>query len=288
MDNKELQCVFCVGAQKAGTSYLFKLLEQHPEICSSGMKEIHYYTEKIKYKKGKQGFLNLFEPDGKTKYLADFSPIYLPTESALKMVSDDFKDSSKIIVLLRDPVKRAFSHYNMKINKGLETRSFSKMVKEEVEKEKLTRSILGRGQYASQLDILFKYFDKEQTIIMSFDEYIGDTKKSLKKIMQFLEIDTNVSINYDVSKNARKKIRFAFIIKLIYCIPAPIRKGTIRFLNNNRFTKGIMKKIRKIMVIKDFEITKPDAESIKILSDYYKRSNELVKEKYHIDTDNWL
>ena len=184
-----MKYLFCVGAQKAATSYLYKLLEQHTEICFSEIKEMHFFDSDSNYKKGINSFNKLFESDANTKYLADFTPAYLPTEKALSRISKHFKEQAKLIVILRDPVKRAFSHYNMNINQGRENRPFEKMVAEEIKKEQAMTTILGRGKYAEQLDTLFKYFDSEQVLVLSFDDFTKDTPKAVTEILNFLQLD---------------------------------------------------------------------------------------------------
>ena len=100
-----------VGAQKSGTTTLYDILDMHPEVNMSIIKEINYFTSIKKYSKGLKYYSSFFkEPKAEHKITGEASPGYMNTVVIPKMIYDDIGDV-KIVMILRDPIKRAYSQY---------------------------------------------------------------------------------------------------------------------------------------------------------------------------------
>ena len=102
----------CVGAQKAGSSSLYKLLKSHPEIYISEKNELHFFNVEENYKKGLQHYENFCEKGYKNqKLIGEFTPDYLQYSFVPSRIKNDLGDV-KIIIILRHPVDRAYSQFN--------------------------------------------------------------------------------------------------------------------------------------------------------------------------------
>lgn len=107
---------FIIGAAKCGTTSLHKLLLTHDEICNIGTKELHYFDRPKEYHKGHESYFHHFSIHC-SHYFIDSTPDYLshhntvPLEIARTYSPEDLK-TKKFIVILRDPVYRAYSWYN--------------------------------------------------------------------------------------------------------------------------------------------------------------------------------
>ena len=206
-----------IGAQKAGTTALYRYLQQHKSILGSNPKEIHYFDTygNLNYKNYHKHFpkRNIFP-----KLTFEATPRYLYFPGTAKKLYD-YNPNLKLIVSLRDPISRAYSAWNMyqqmKYNDSLMKRfelnakqqhnhklfdyltdpniiTFRDWVKKEIYDNKkqdiIEPSILKRGYYEEQILDFFKYFPEYQLHFVNADFLKKDTEKELLKICKFLKI----------------------------------------------------------------------------------------------------
>lgn len=285
MENKHNIYLICPGAQKAGTSFLANVLIQHPQICFSQYKETHYYCVQKQYEKGIKGYLNLFSPDENSKYLADFTPEYLPRLESIKRIKEQLGENVKFIVLLREPVKRAFSQYNMRVSKGRCKKSFEQLVNENLNegKERMV-SIVNRGLYAEQLDNLMKYYKKEDVLIVTFEKLVREKDIIIKNILDFLQIQNDYNFSYEVDLNERRYTKAVGLGKLAYRVPLSFRR---RLYKMSSLLEKLVRKILSISV-KEMETKSILTKEIKsVLKEYYHDSNQRLKKEYGVDVSDW-
>jgi len=202
-----------IGAQRCGTTSLYNYLIAHPNISSALNKEIHFFD--INYNKGIDWYWKQFplvsekvNPDEKS-VTGESTPYYLFHPLVAKRI---FKHLPKIklIVLLRNPVDRAYSHYNHAVRRGNESLSFEKAIKIEPErlreqeqkvlegKNSLTYrrlSYLGRGAYAEQLEKYLELFQKKQFLILKSEDFFASPQQYLNKVFSFLGLS-----NFELKK----------------------------------------------------------------------------------------
>ena len=105
-----------IGAQRSGTTSLYNYLIEHQNIKSTSQKEIHYFDNN--YDKGLTWYSKKFPSIRKgIEITGEASPYYIFHPHAVNRISKDFPNV-KLIVLLRNPIERAYSHYCMAIKKG--------------------------------------------------------------------------------------------------------------------------------------------------------------------------
>jgi len=214
--NRKQPDFLIIGVQKGGTSTLFNLLSKHKQIQMPIKKEIHYFDNN--YYKCKEWYLAHFPLMNKEKQFitGEASPYYIFHPKAAERIKKDFPNI-KIIVLLRNPVMRAYSHFQMEKRRGDE-RIHDFIGALNIEKERLNIplesfsnprfksfnhqhfSYLARGNYINQLKTWHQYFDKKNLLVLSSEEYFTDQQKVLDKVFDFLEL-TRMNIKLSVRQN---------------------------------------------------------------------------------------
>lgn len=189
------------GAQKAGTTSLFHWLSMHPQIIPAKEKELHYFD--FNFKKGKNFYLNQFEKK-KGTILLESSPFYLFHPRVPARIKNQFPEA-KLVILLRDPLERAWSHYRMNYRKGDEKLSFQIALHLEkiriafqspdIPESRLQKfSYASRGMYYKQISKWLDHFDRRQLFIAIFEEFYQNPQEGLSSICEFLKIE-KISIN---------------------------------------------------------------------------------------------
>ncbi|RMA93316.1 sulfotransferase family protein [Hydrogenothermus marinus] len=203
---------FIVGAGKAGTTSLYYYFKQHPDIYMSPIKEPNYFAkdtdinEFIKRHKGVNTFIKdfneyiqLFKDRKKEKVVGEASVSYLYSKVAAAEIFK-YNPNAKILIILRDPIERAFSQYLMNLMIGLTTEK--NFIKEVVNDYKNSKGILGSaylyiefGLYYEQVKRYLDIFPKKNVKILLFEDLKNNLENTLKNIFVFLDVDSNVKID---------------------------------------------------------------------------------------------
>jgi Sulfotransferase domain len=195
-----------IGAQKAGTTSLYNYIAQHPQVLPAEKKEIHYFDHF--YQNGEFWYRSHFPHNRTLKrkgaVTGEGSPFYLFHPLCAERISAI--PDVKLIVLLRNPVERAISHYFMQVRKGHETLPIDMAMRNEesriaTEVEKLERypyyrsyplahfSYKSRGIYADQLKRYLDNFSRERLLVVKAEDLFSRTNNVLKEVYGFLGID---------------------------------------------------------------------------------------------------
>jgi hypothetical protein len=185
------------GTQKGGTSALDSFLRQHPEICMpETTKELHYFDKEENFD-GKPNYKKYhahFEPRSQ-RVIGEATPIYMYWNPAPYRIWQ-YNPAMKWILVLRDPVERAFSAWNMEAKRGAEKLSFKEAVEREPERcrealplQHKVYSYIDRGFYASQVRRLFNIFGRDNCLILLNEELRTDHKQTLRSVFDFLGVD---------------------------------------------------------------------------------------------------
>jgi Sulfotransferase domain len=195
--------LFVVGAQKAGTTALSHFLAQHPAVCLAIGKEAHYFdapdfpAATLRDTGHREYLESSFGHWTGQSFLCDATPIYLYLPECLPRISEYNKDA-RIIVLLRDPVERAYSHYRMMRVRGIESRGFLMALlleplrlwhaRRDRSFESAIRSFsyLARGRYAEQLARVSAFFPPEQILVLEDRLMRTQHEESLSMVWRFL------------------------------------------------------------------------------------------------------
>ncbi len=191
--------LFIIGVAKAGTTYLHQLLNQHPSISMSRMKEPHFFLDRKKINirttptiEDLPSYLNEFDNKSSIKYLGDASPSYAWDLSALRKIKA-FAPEAKIILMLRDPFDRAYSHYQMEVHSEREQNvSFKKALENDLRSERKVwgtdKLYLDLSHYGKTLEYLHREFELSQFLVLSYEAFFVDLHNSHKKLLEFLNL----------------------------------------------------------------------------------------------------
>jgi hypothetical protein len=196
-----------IGAQKGGTTSLYRYLIKHPRIKWASRKEVHFFDRH--YTKGMDWYRAQFPvKDNRSNFITgEATPAYIFHPLAAERISAEFP-AVKLILVVRNPVDRAFSQYKMYVRKGLETRSFEQALAQErkmVEREKAKIvasgnkgywsrehayfSYASRGIYLDQIKHFMNYFDKKQLLVISSEDLMFKTEETVNVVLRFLELE---------------------------------------------------------------------------------------------------
>ena len=247
---------FIVGAPKAGTTSLYYYLSEHPNISMSAVKEPNYFSyedlnnQKLYYKSKKidslDSYNNLFPIRNSNYIYGEASVSYLFYRKVPAKIKR-YNKNAKIIILLRNPIERAFSHYLMDARLGLISKSFESVVDsfEITDKNKLFyQQYIELGKYYNQILNYKRLFNDNNILIIDYEEFKNQTLLCVRSIFDFLQIDKSFMPNLNLTHNTFRKPKFIFIEKLY-------SNHTIRFLIKNLIPSEFKNFINKKLFDKD-------------------------------------
>jgi hypothetical protein len=186
---------FIVGAPKAGTTSLHHYLSQHTNVCMSSVKEPNYFSSKevsaLFYNSicidNSENYQKLFSDD-KKKIRGEASVSYLFYKDVPRRIHD-YNSEAKIIIMLRQPIERAFSHYLMDCRLGFCSEKLEDILANPKRFPQYFQQYLELGNYSSQLKRYLDTFGKEQVMIIFYEDFKADTQKVMTSLFNFLGID---------------------------------------------------------------------------------------------------
>jgi hypothetical protein len=206
-----------LGAQKSGTSSLHYYLVQHPGVIAPLRKEVHYFD--LNHGRGEAWYRAHFGRVGEPGLNLDSSPYYL-FHPAVPARLHALLPDARLVVLLRDPVRRAYSHYWHERDKGRETLPFEDAIaaetgRIEADHEQLANgalevstahqhfSYLARGRYAEQLERWLALYPRERLLALRFEDLVRDPLAVLNATLGFLGLDPAGSVRLE-ARNTRR------------------------------------------------------------------------------------
>ncbi|MGB3073859.1 MAG: sulfotransferase [Chitinophagales bacterium] len=233
--NNKLPNFFVVGAAKSGTTSLYEYMKMHPQIYMAPIKETHHFSTDIdntKFRPNyarslnkdlskfletdmKEGIFHAFVKDADQyaklfknvkdeKAVGEITNSYLYSHEAAKNIFKKFPDA-KVIMMLRNPVDRAFSHYLMDLRIGYETDDFMTALKKDMARDPkgwgISNLYVEIGMYAEQVKRFIEIFPERQRRIYLFDDFKKDAGAVVKDMFSFLGVDPNVHIDYSQKFN---------------------------------------------------------------------------------------
>ncbi|MFC2096494.1 sulfotransferase [Bacteroidota bacterium] len=273
---------FIVGAAKSGTTSLYNYLGQHPDIYFSPIKEPNYFSDDIDISKfssiyKRNTFLDidkyfskskleelqltfirnpeyyerLFDAEQDFKLKGESSTSYLYSKSASQNIYS-YDPKAKIIVVLRNPMERAFSHYQMAVRYGYTKLNFREAIEKDIQQKNkgwgISELFIDLGMYYEQLERYFNVFPLNQIKVLLSDDLKNNTQEGLNECFKFLGVENlkiedqeiynystsprNIWVNYIITrigiKKSLKNLIPNFMIKSFF-------KPTKDRLNRNEF-----------------------------------------------------
>jgi hypothetical protein len=179
---------FIVGVAKAGTTSLYEWLNRHPQIMMSPVKEPHFFSaDCFEPPPGAvtslPEYLKLFESKRGVLVRGEASASYFSHATTVGPRIAELVPRARIIVVLRDPVERAFSDYLMYCRQGVEAYPFLKAIKESKHKDVYIQ------RYAESIATFIDIFGRSHVLILMFEKLRESPRCVLKQIAEFLDVD---------------------------------------------------------------------------------------------------
>jgi hypothetical protein len=204
--------VVIIGAQRCGTTTLFHTLARHPQIAASTTKEVHFFDNN--YQRGQLWYRAHFptvferrwrERSGRPLLACEASPYYLFHPHAPARLKA-LLPHARLIVILRNPVERAYSHYHHSVRRGYEQLPFDEAVDREEERlagevdrmladpgyfsfPHQRRSYCNRGIYVDQLEAWCRLFPRDQLLILHLPDLTRAPALTWSRVFGFLNIE---------------------------------------------------------------------------------------------------
>jgi hypothetical protein len=239
---------FIVGAPKAGTTSLYKYLNQHQDVVMSSVKEPNYFSKEelesqdlyyaSKNITDEKDYHSLFQANGEKKKLGEASVSYLFYPKVSKRIFTYNKDA-KIIIILRNPVDRAYSHYKMDFRLGFVKRDFEDLVLNNNQEGSLFyQQYIDLGLYYQQVKSYIDEFGSSNVCVMFYEDLKKDRATFVNNIFSFLNLKSDSNINFNLKYN-KSKLPSNNFMRYLYSISL-VRK-TASFLFNERLINFINK-----------------------------------------------
>lgn len=170
-----------LGAQKAGTSWIYACLYEHPQICCP-FKELHYFS-RDRYQKGRAWYEEHYAKCPPGTLRGEFSTSYLYSPEAAGRIFEQYPEA-KLLAVVRNPVERAYSHYRNAIKNGEIDGRLAFPAYCEAEP-----SVIGQGLYGEQLRRYRDLFAPDQLLVMVYEDSLRDAADYIRRIYRFLGVD---------------------------------------------------------------------------------------------------
>ncbi|WP_251961525.1 sulfotransferase domain-containing protein [Salinibacter ruber] len=258
-----------IGVQKSGTSWLARMLRQHPDVFMPG-EEVHFFDKVHNYKKGERWYRKQFAGANNSQVVGEKTPDYIWANgdgveghdpNVHKNIQDLLPDA-KLIVLLRNPVDRAVSATKHIIRSGRISPRHSLDDLLVGPKHDLIRGhgVLEYGYYHQHLSAYLNLFSASRLLVLFFEESVVEApQRGLAKVLRFLDLpETETIEDLDEKVNAHR----ATLLELYARYYAP------RFF-------GLARRLRTVFPQK---IEPPGEETIAQLYEHYEEHNQRLAE----------
>lgn len=261
---------FIVGAPKSGTTSLYHYLSEHPQVEMSSQKEPDYFSDKAIHEQG------MYYAKNRVDTLDKYESLFVQKESVVygeasvsylfyENVAEDIKKynpNAKIIIMLRDPIERAFSHYLMDYRLGLISDSFENVLAK-ISKHKnahlFYQQYIEVSKYAKQIQRYLDFFKKENILFIDYEDFKKNVSKTVDQVYNFLNISTEFVADINTKHNTfimpkNKIIRliysFVFLRKiLIFLFPVYLVKNISVLLFKSDKKPELLKETRSLLSI---------------------------------------
>ncbi len=315
--SNKLPNFFIIGVVKGGTTSLYNYLSQHPDIYLPPIKETNHFSKSdirkedflktysldveidldkyirlgmkevvhIAHVNNEEHYKALFSKVENQRAIGEISNSYMICPSSASSIFE-FNPSAKIIVMLRNPIQRAWSQYLMNIREAKSCHeSFIQELKSDDSCEKkgwgVNHQYLELGKYAEQLQRYVDLFGREQILVLFHEDYKEDTAGTMSEICSFLEIDASFQFDTSQKSNISSLPRFGFLNKVL------IESGILQGLKK-QVPRSLRRKFNTLLYTsKDLPKLSPDQKDW-LRTYYMKEVNALTSFLSYDVTDKWI
>lgn len=280
-----------IGAQKAGTTSLYNWLGQHPDVLApEGMKDFDYFCNEKIFQRGLKWFSKNYRThkDEKVILSGHVSYLYFSKISSKRLF--EFNPNLKLIVVLRNPIDRAYSAYwDAKKVAREKCVTFEEAINEEPKRlngtyqERMALTYLAHGLYSEQLKDFLTVFPANQIFVLLFEDLVKKPKESIASIFKYLNIK-NSFVPTIKKKNSSGIPRSVFLQRILQKARMPeLLKGIIP---GEKYYNLKTKLIREWNV-KKIDYPQMDDNTKRKLNEYFKEEINSLENLLKIDLAHW-
>lgn len=292
---------FIVGAAKAGTTSLYRYLDQHPEVYMSPLKEPNWFSRvyapgRVSSVTSESEYLGLFEGRDGEPVAGEASPSYLWDEKAPGRIKQAVP-GARIVAILRNPVERALSDYAQAVRWEGETLPLLDALKQGYRAEPkvygVTRLYVDLGFYARQVERYLDAFGKERVRIFLYEDLEKDPRGLLGSVLEFLGVDPEYadSVETGVRYNRHSKPREDLLGRAAEGVLSSqaFKSPQFRALRARLIPDaGLRFRIRQSLRFKEVAKPQMDLASRRFLMDLYAEDIRELQGLIGRDLEHWL
>jgi hypothetical protein len=219
------------GVQKGGTTALFDYLAETGELALPQVKELHFFDDDGQdWARPDYGAYHARFPEPAGRPCGEATPIYGYWPHSLERIAR-YNAAMKLIVLLRDPVQRAWSHWRMEYGRGAETAPFAWCIREgrqrlfDADPWGFHRefSYVERGFYGEQVERLFALFPRDQVLLLRAEDLRADARRALATVRAFIgaapapaPVARDVHVGVDMDYGSELTVEDADYLRALY------------------------------------------------------------------------
>lgn len=189
--DREWPNLFVVGAPKAGTTSLWRYLDQHPDIFMSAVKEPGFLSgsDSQAAVRDEESYLALFAGARGEKLRGEASPSYLARQEAARTIRRNIPDA-RIVISLREPIERTHSSYLSLVSDGVEQRTFQQAVSDDLARRRVPNrpNYVKPSLYAVSVERYLRKFG-DRVFVLFFEELTKEPARVVRELYEFLEVD---------------------------------------------------------------------------------------------------
>ena len=274
---------FIVGAPKTGTTSLYYYLNQHTNVCMSSIKEPNFFSAKevnsLFYKSQIVDDINEYHKlfsQNKKQIIGEASVSYLFFNEVPNRIYK-YNPKAKIIIILRNPIERALSHYLMDFRLGFCSENFEDIIAQPEIFPQYYQQYLELGNYFLQLKRYLNVFNENQLSIVFYDDLKSNSQKVMKHIFSFLEIEFQ-DLDYSI-QNSFLSPSNIFVSELY-------KFNSLRKIVKSLFPEPFLSLVKSIFFSNNSKPTFSDS-IIKQLNAYYKSDIVELEKLLNKDLSKW-
>jgi len=214
---RTLPTFIIAGAAKSGTSSLWHYLRAHPDVFVVPAKELNFFSHDNVFRRGLDWYVSRFEEGAAMRAIGEASPSYLSSERAIERMAQ-FVPEVRLIVALRNPIDRSYSHYWHARYYAMERRSFREAVDQErhAPAGKKWPFYLDHSRYHPQIMTILRHFTREQLLVVLLDDMIQDPVATFQRVCRHVGVDhTIVPSSVGEVTNTYRETRVPSLVRIL-------------------------------------------------------------------------
>ncbi len=216
-----------IGAMRAGSTSLARYVGAHPGVSMPSRKELHFFD--WQWDRGIEWYRARFRDATPGTIAGEATPIYMVYREAMERLASAIPEA-RLLVVLRDPVARAYSHYWYNRMLGFEPLGFREALEAEGRRpsgvtDRRTFDYVERGRYLKQLERVCELFPREALHVVILEELVDAPADTYRAVCRFLGIDDSfLPANVGEPMNSHAVYRSKALAKVARALPEPLRR----------------------------------------------------------------